>query len=439
MKMKSIKSYYQQSTLFNKENRYFLLFNILFIIRIVSALPIALYKVKLVGSQYSYQKYVTLLMIFLAIFIFFKEQEKFKAFIQEWKNTLIILGFIVIGGCINGLITFDHYQISLQAPIISTSRFVFLVTIFCIVNLFKHSIHETWIDLNIKFLIFYVLGIGLLMFVFSLSETIQKVPRLTGPFLHPNQFGYMLLLIITLSLYKWKETKNYIFYGLSFLLSTFLLFKTGSMNSVLAFMFFAGLLIIRFKLYKNKYIIGVTVIGIIIVVILFPSVVGIYMHRLSDSFDFKNGFTLSSGSSLRWRFETWYGYLEFMTEEIYTYFFGTGMGAHRFLFDYKFENNLSEECFWSPGTHNDYLAFFFDFGILGCLFVSYLIYKMVMFFGEKLKSQSETLYLRFFFFTLLFMMIFDNFIDSLMGYYTLYIFSMTLLKPNAENYTTESK
>ena len=36
-------------------------------------------------------------------------------------------------------------------------------------------------------------------------------------------------------------------------------------------------------------------------------------------------------------------------------------------------------------------------------------------------------------------LLFDNFVDSLMGYYTLFIFSMILLKPNAENYTTESK
>lgn len=440
--MKSIKNYYQQFILLDKESRYFLIFNFLFFIRIISALPIALYKVEIFAAKYSYQKYVTLAMILLAGYILFSERDKFIVFIKERKNMFIIFGLILFAGIINGAVTFYSYDMSLLAPVISTSRFVFLILIFCIVNLFKQSVCEKWIDVNINFLIFYVIGIGMIMLIFSFNEKIQLVPRLTGPFLHPNQFGYMLLLIITLSLYKWEETKNYKFYGSVLLLAMLLLFKSGSMNSLLALMFFSGWLILHFKLYKNKYVIGAVIIGCIVVTLLFPSVIEIYLYRLADSFDFENGgFSLSSASSLRWRFETWYGYLEFILKQTYTYWIGLGMGTHRFLFAYQFENNLSEQFFWAPGTHNDYLAFWFDFGILGLIFIFYLIYKIFVVFKRVLIYRPAVIYLYFFFFTLLFMMIFDNFIDSLMGYYTLFLFSMILLKPktDAENYKTKGK
>jgi O-antigen ligase len=92
--------------------------------------------------------------------------------------------------------------------------------------------------------------------------------------------------------------------------------------------------------------------------------------------------------------------------------FGLGVGTQRFILHPDYPNSLWRK-FDAPGTHNDYLAMLIDFGILGLLLFFCGLFALYKVIRNAEKRDSNLYYLRFYFITVLLIMLTENFIDQL--------------------------
>ncbi len=100
--------------------------------------------------------------------------------------------------------------------------------------------------------------------------------------------------------------------------------------------------------------------------------------------------------------------------------FGLGLGIQRTIFSPSVKNSLTY-IFEAPGTHNDYLAILTDMGLIGLFFFVYLFIKSLSTLRRLSKYSIGLRYMMYFYFTMVFVMFFDNYLDSLIMFLALSI------------------
>ncbi|MEJ3621595.1 O-antigen ligase family protein [Brachymonas wangyanguii] len=121
----------------------------------------------------------------------------------------------------------------------------------------------------------------------------------------------------------------------------------------------------------------------------------------------------SGGSSLVWRLQTWILYVSEIG--IADFFVGRGPGASRVWFEAWAPGYQRYSVGDIPGTHNDYLMIFFDFGLVG-FFVFFIMF--FSFYKKAIRMREGGLVA--FSVAILLSMFFDNILDSILMVYLLY-------------------
>lgn len=359
---------------------------------------------------------------FLMVFCLFFILSKKKIRLPRWFGLLtIILGVGLLFSLINAVYTFNDLGMPLRGIFVVTSRF-FLEWILL---LFVLNYFSTSDDLDAFFRIFFKPSvilfcfIGLLQLLTSSMTSIQGINRVSGPFGSPNVFAGFLHLFIVLTFYYYDNKRSSTFW-LILLAQYIVLFSTGSMAIFLAHILFLLLVAWKEGWIKRKRFYSVFPVLFLLIMAGIIYKGDYIVQRLSILFQ-PGSFELTPGSSIAWRFQAWAHYISLLKDSIYSWVFGLGIGTQRFIFLNDYPNNLAY-IFEAPGTHNDYITLLLDFGIIGLLIFVVLFVTINKRIKVLEKTHSKIYYLRFYFYSILFIMISENYIDQLI----MFVFLVTL-------------
>ena len=321
---------------------------------------------------------------------------------NQMLSSLIVLLFIcylMVGNpfglvatfCITILLalpTIFEYGLSLTLPLVF--RWMLLLLGFLYIGKYENCTVKRLL-LFLKALII----VNTLLVVFQLyginSVNIQGITRYTGSYGNPNLLGIHMAIyaLMLLQIHRsYKGIKIFI------LLSCALLLLSGSLTSVFIFLF--GII---YKYRPPTYII--ILIAFACIGFLAPYII----DRISIVVDLDRG-QLTEASSVLWRFQAWSIYLADI-DNVLKLLFGNGLGSSRlFLMD-------SSLKFRAPGTHNDYLAVLYDYGLTGLIVFLHLIIKVV---------RYVPISLRVLIFALSIAMFWDNYIDTVLILLLFYFF-----------------
>lgn len=389
-------------------------FMFIFILRLFSDLFNSFYNIGWVNQPINIQFtkiFSSLLVIYMLGFLAIFAQASIK--INAFKNIFYLSLFLVFS-IIVGIFSFSQIGMSIKGIFIVFFRYIIEILIF----IFTWNFIDSKEDFNkiftrfFKPIILFTSTIILIQLFTSSYHNIQGVPRLVGPFSNPNVCGAFLNLFIVITWFFRSTLKNKKYWLLILIFMEIALFITGSMTSIIINFCWLFLVFISDQGYRTKifYYSFPIIIGIstYLVFINLESI----LNRISKVFDL-NSFSLSSASSLSWRYDAWSNYVD-QIDSIFNLLFGLGVGAHRFIFLNDYGNNLSY-IFEAPGTHNDYLAVLFDFGLIGLLFLVFFIYSSIRKLNRLNRQNIRIKYIKFYMYTMLIAMFFDNYLDGLLA------------------------
>lgn len=323
---------------------------------------------------------------------------------------LFIMIIVLIGGVVNGCITFSGFGMPISG--VFNIMFRYGIEILLIIYTFNFSqIPDAVSRINkfVQLLSWIIVVLSFLQLATHSYYTIQGVDRIVGPFTNPNVLGIFSSFCISARIIAGANSKmDKLLIACLYIVLLF----SGSMTSLLCnlvFLFF-------YMKEKSKNFFAVVVkVGTALIAVASVCVLvamDFIINRLSILFNFDNGVELSEGSSILWRFMAWSSYIG-MLKTPGDYLFGMGTGFHRciFLLDYP---HAMTSIFEAPGTHNDYIALLVDYGIIGLvLFLIFIIGFLRMLF----KTGDKNLRLwAYFICTMLFAMTMDNYLDQYLNF-----------------------
>jgi len=261
--------------------------------------------------------------------------------------------------------------------------------------------------------IFIFLGISSIQILTSSYVEVQGVYRITGPFGNPNTLASFLHLFIVLTFYYYGSNRSKLFWFL-IIAEYGLLFFTGSIGNILASLLFILLVAIRqhWLRLKRFFLVFPVLLSALIAGIIYKwdSIVNRFSILINPQ-----SFELTDGSSIKWRIEAWGHYIDLLGSSVFNWIFGLGIGVQRWMLHPDYSNSQAY-IFEAPGSHNDYLGVLVDFGLVGLLL---FIFSLAVFSRiiKKAERIDDKLYLlRFYFYTILFVMISENYIDQLIAF-----------------------
>jgi hypothetical protein len=350
--------------------------------------------------------------LLILVCIFFSLSKKVLRLPLWTTQASFILGLFFILSIMRAMYTFNDLQMPFSGIFVVSFRFLLeWVLVIFVINFFKDQT-----DLNVLFSFFYkpclflLLCFGVIQLLTSKIVAIQGVDRLTGPFGSPNTFAGFLHLFIALTLYIYHQNRT-LFFWLILGILYILMFTTGSIAAIGAHLFFLLMVGFKEKWFKSKRFYLLTPIILLLMVAGLIYKMDYMVQRLSILFE-TGTFRLTPGSSIAWRFMAWEHYLSLLGNDFINWMGGLGIGTQRHIFLNGYPNNLAYR-FEAPGTHNDYITLLVDFGLIGVFifFVSLILLSRAL---KKLEIHHDKIfYFRFYLYSLLVVMMSENFIDQL--------------------------
>lgn len=310
--------------------------------------------------------------------------------------------FIISTGMVVGLINFTVYDLPIFNTLISTFRYT---TPILIVILFYSYTNNQNYKRNIKLLttllIMCVTFLNMIILLTGNGFTeIQGAVRFEGIFSNPNVAGgysnFVSIIAISLLFTNLlsKYMKIYLFFTI--ILLYVIIYKSGSLTSLLSNIIALSFLLLQYK--KSMILLYIFIMGL---AVYFLS--DMLLPRLMMVIDVKN-MSIGEGSSLLWRYLAWKEYISLI--DLPHFFNGYGIGFQRTVF--MDSNILNKNLFLAPGSHNDYLGVFMDFGIIGFLF----FIGLLNFLYKQLRNNKVCRYFSSVLIAIAVSMFFDNYIDS---------------------------
>jgi O-Antigen ligase len=421
-------SKYRDLQVFLTGNKFILiLFCALLNVRILTELPRVISETGVAHnniSNYDLNRAVSFLIIFFCLF-WLLSKRRIKV-----SPILLKIGFFVIIFLLASTVVGIHTFLKLNMPVTGVFVVIFRFILEIVLVIFIINFISTQSDVGVLFsfflkpTLFFISVISLLQILSSSYADIQGVYRLTGPFGSPGTFGGFLHLTIVLTFYYYGNNHSLNFWFL-LVLQYYMLLMTGSIGSILANLIFLAL--VAFKQHWFRLKIFYLLFPILIVVIL----VGVAYKwesiesRLAILINLDD-FELADGSSIKWRIEAWQHYINLLGDNIFNWMFGLGIGTHRWIFHPDYLNSL-DYIFQAPGTHNDYLGVLIDFGLLGVIFFMSGLSRMSSTILRYEQVDAKLCFLRFYFYSSLFVMVSENYIDQLVAFIFI-IFLTSIIK-----------
>jgi O-antigen ligase len=377
----------------------------------------------------------TILLFFCMIALLMRNRIQIPPGLQQVFFIIILLLLISTG---IGIHTFLTIGMPLNGVFVVLLRFIIeiVLIIFCL-NFFSKPGHlNTFMTSFFKpaLCIFFIVSffqIATLSYI-----DVQGVNRISGPFGSPTTLGGFLHLFIAITLYNYEgkfSTRVWLLIAVQYLL----LILSGSVAIIVANILFLFLIAWKRRWINLKkfylffpLVLVVTVSGIIYK---WDSIV----LRLSVLFDL-NSFELVPGSSLRWRLDAWKSYLSLLGNDPIKWLFGLGIGSQRYILHPFYPHSLWR-IFDAPGTHNDYLAILIDFGIVGLVLFACGLIALLNFMTRAEKKDNKFYYLRFYFISVLLIMLTENYIDQLIMFVLIIFITAIVKSKNAEEHALHEK
>lgn len=291
------------------------------------------------------------------------------------KFDLILLHFFLIIFSLISLFKVHYFHIAVNGIIYSFLIPLLLTTV--LYNIINNNRDLLFILKSINFTLFIY---NIITFLFSSLNQIFPMflsSRVYGIYLNPNYFGFAQIISAATALFLifTYERKNN-FYKITFIISTFGIFYSGSRGAILSFFIVC---LILFNLYIKSF--GVKVILFNIIIILF----GIFWLCGYNYFNLSNipGVSrflekgLESG-----RYSIWANTIDYIANNNLV-FWGIGLG--NFLY------TTSKEIGW-VSAHNSFLHLSTTIGLIGSLLFHIFIFSRVHLFRIL---AEQNLYINF--------------------------------------------
>jgi len=359
----------------------------------------------------------SILLCFCIVLLLLMRTIRLPSLVQKTIGVISVCFVLSIALAIH---TFKMVGMPFTGIFVVSSRYIIEFILFVFVYNFIQDEGDTRIIATYFFKVSLAIILGVTFFQIFTSSfgEVQGIERLMGTFGSPNILAAFLHLYIFLLLYYSRKT-TLLFWSILGALYVLIVY-TGSITNLSGNLLFIALVSIHNRWYKKKMFYLLVPIFVFTVTVAVMYKWESISARLSTLLDL-NTFELAPASSISWRFEAWQNYISLLGDDVINWLIGLGIGTQRFIFLFGYPENLTDQ-FEAPGTHNDYLAVLVDFGLIGlAVFLGFLIivYKRI----KKLeKTDAGGFYFRYYFFSLLFIMVTENCIDQLITF----VFLITL-------------
>ena len=385
-------------------------------LRILTELPRVLRETNWLNtsaSNYDLNRSISFLIIlFCSFFILAKRKVIVTLLFFKFASFLFLF---LLASCAISIHTFTSLSMPVTGVFVVLSRFILeLVLVLFVTNFIRTPDQfQSIFRFFFKPTIFIFLGISSIQILTSSYVEVQGVYRITGPFGNPNTLASFLHLFIVLTFYYYGSNRSKLFWFL-IIAEYGLLFFTGSIGNILASLLFILLVAIRqhWLRLKRFFLVFPVLLSALIAGIIYKwdSIVNRFSILINPQ-----SFELTDGSSIKWRIEAWGHYIDLLGSSVFNWIFGLGIGVQRWMLHPDYSNSQAY-IFEAPGSHNDYLGVLVDFGLVGLLL---FIFSLAVFSRiiKKAERIDDKLYLlRFYFYTILFVMISENYIDQLIAF-----------------------
>lgn len=241
-----------------------------------------------------------------------------------------------------------------------------------------------------------LIALGFINIAFGNYRYVEGVMRLNGTYSHPNPYGMHLILITMLAFgmfYTGLNKKAMCCLGLA----AFIVFtQIFNFSSLLALVVFIGM----YFFFENRHKWVLAHYGLFLA----AASIGFYLlYLISPVLNDRVNLLINTGlisevgyaeNSIQWRIMNWGYYLN----NIDNLFLGNGVGSSDYF--YKMRHYTS---FTVLAPHNEWLKILFEYGVLGFVFLIYVLSKILL----RVSHLSKALLLAF-----AFACFFDNFFKS---------------------------
>jgi hypothetical protein len=386
-------------------------FSVILNIRLLSELPRALTTIgwgKFQEDDFN-RLASTLLLTYCFLALSLKTKVTLKLSIFNVVAVIIAFVFVSIGIAIN---TFETIGMPIGGIFVVVFRYVIeiVLVIFTINFITSEEDLSALFSYFFKPALFILITISVAQIATSSYGEIQGVNRIVGPFGSPTTLAGFLHLFIALTFYYYEQSRKSYFWFLIGIQYVLLIF-TGSVTIILGHLVFLYLISWKQRWIKSKRF--YTFFPFLLVVVVGGIIYNWHsiMTRLSILIDVNN-FGLVKGSSIQWRFDAWKTYLSLLENDFIKWCFGLGVGTQRYILHPAYQHSLWR-IFESPGTHSDYLGMLIDFGLIGLLL---FLCGLVAFWNFMVRAETQNprfYYLRFYWASILFIMMTENYVDQL--------------------------
>jgi O-antigen ligase len=388
-------------------NRPILVFCVLLNLRMLTELPRSL---TLAGwGDYGDADYNRLMSaVFLLATVFLLSVKRHIKLPVKLQLAMLLAFFFLLIATANGVFTFLFIGMPISGVFVILLRFILemLLVVFAF-NFFSEPsrLHALYLYFFWP-MVFCLTGLSFLQLLFGAPD----LDRIMGPFGSPTTLALFLHLFIALAFFYFSEQRPFKFWILILVLIALLLY-TGSIAVILANFFLIFLISRRERWIRSKkFYMLLPVFGLLsvsVVIYKWESILG----RLSTIFNLES-FKLARGSSLAWRLDSWKAYLSLLGDDVWRWIVGLGLGTQRYILHPAYENSLWR-IFDAPGTHNDYLAVLVDFGLIGLLLFLIALRWLYVFIKKSEQFVPSIVYFRYYFLSVLLIIITENFVDQL--------------------------
>lgn len=324
---------------------------------------------------------LSIILLSLVILIIFINQNNFKIRLNINELNFSIILFIVLV-LISSLVNLLDPNNNIFSAKIFLERFLRLISPFCLYYIIN-NLFVTKKDIIIlhKFLISIIL-FTVFVGLYQLFPKINKLQDLSltrwfsGISEHPNQFSLILVfysVILIFYLYYLRGIFSKFFIGILLFFLIIFIFISTSRTGIFLLFFSFGLIFIEF--YRKKVIIVIFSVFVLLTILLLPfyierlSILGSPWEAIRNVFINRIG---SSTTSFEWRFLNFRGLIEIYKEKP---FFGWGLGTDYLVNPYR-----------PFDSHNDYLKFLVETGLVGFLGYLFLYYNILKYLFRKFKK-----------------------------------------------------